>query len=149
MTEITDCAQHKLTCNENTVTSTMKHRSWSDTHTTDMRKGQLTQTKSGNGIPSHTGSGNGTNLGEMFGGHFWEDAIKVSLVNQSDMEHPLTLMAVEKKDLVVLTDHTWVGLKHTWSGMRYSKFKVHSSVVHMTLDIGLQGILSQIVFQKQ
>ena len=85
----------------------------------------------------------------MFGGHFWEDAIKVSLVNQSDMEHPLTLMAGEKKDVVVLMDHTWVGLKHTWSGMRYSKFKVHSSVVHMTLDIVLQGMLSQIVFQKQ
>ena len=73
----------------------------------------------------------------------------MSLVNQSDMEHPLTLMAVEKKDVVVLMDHTWVGLKHTWSGMRYSKFKVHSSVVHMTLDIVLQGMLSQIVFQKQ
>jgi len=34
-------------------------RSSSRTHTTDMRKEQLTNTGSGNRIPSYTGSGNG------------------------------------------------------------------------------------------
>ena len=53
---------------------------------------------------------------EVLGGHLGEDAIEVplvGLVDESVVEHPLALVAVEPEDVVVLTDHTRVSLQHS------------------------------------
>ena len=56
-----------------------------------------------------------THLSKVFGRHFRHDLMEVELVlivDETVMEHTLSLVHKQSENLVVVTDHTGVGLQH-------------------------------------
>lgn len=68
---------------------------------------------------------------QVLTGHLTDDGVEIDLilvVDESVMEHPLTLMAEETEDLVLVSHLTRLTLQYSWTsreGKKYGKENVN------------------------